>query len=114
MYTTIVNDTGCKWEEFEKKIFSYFEGTLLGKATDINYIGGQFSTGVIYIGGAPWIPNISNHFLKKFEMSLMELLWAKGEDDSWKKTGVKNLLTLSLFSMYLNSTLHGCAGGGEE
>ncbi len=55
----------------------------------------QFSTGVVDTGGAPWLPNISANFRKKFETVLIEYSGAEGID-SWKKPEAKNLVTLSL------------------
>ncbi len=67
-------------------------------ATGINNtssIGGKFAAGVVDTGGAPWLANISANFWKIWNDPIA-ILRGLGEDDSRKKSEVKNLVTLSL------------------
>ncbi len=43
--------------------------TLAKFATSVNNIGSKFATGVVDIGGAPWLANISANFLKNLKQS---------------------------------------------
>ncbi len=57
--------------------------------------GGKFATDGVDTAGAPWLANISTNF-RKIRNDPNAVIRGLGEDDSWKKPEVTNLVSLSL------------------
>jgi hypothetical protein len=57
--------------------------------------GGNFAASVVDIFGALWLANIFANFWKKWNDPSV-IFRGSEEDDSWKNSDAKNLVTLSL------------------
>jgi hypothetical protein len=68
---------------------------------------GNFPTGVIDTGGAPWLANISANF-QKVRNAPNGILWGWGETDSWKKTEAKR--SRVVYTYYIEVVLWICLG----
>jgi hypothetical protein len=66
----------------------------------------KFAASVVDTGGAPWLGEYLHDFSKKFEMTLMLFLGARGKMIHEKISEAKNLVTRSLYCFaFYNSTV---------